>query len=236
MGYGFLNAKAAVDLAQQSVSNYLTKFAVPRATALPGMFGQYSKVHVLGTGGPNLSNVFNSIFNWNSANNAVYQFTLETNNGQPRHYTDLVGYSTFNLKVAQPKITINGNTGFAGLAGTYYVNTHNGNLVLVPLSGNYALYFSTSATPPNVRVEDFATDLEEERTANSVVYPNPFKSEVQLQVKEPSMVIVSSVNGNIIESSETQGDITIGQQYAPGIYIVKIVSGNNVEMHTIVKQ
>lgn len=236
MGYGFLNAKAALDLAQQGTTNYLTKFSVPRATALPGMFGHYSKVHVLGTGGPNLGNVFNSIFNWNSSNNAVYQFTLETNNGQPRHYTDLVGYSTFNLNGAQPRITINGSTGFAGLAGTYYVNTHNGNnLVLVAQSGNYALYFSNSSTPPNVRVEDLAAGMEES-TANSAVYPNPFKSEAQLNVKEASTVIVSGINGNVMESFETQGEVTLGQQYAPGVYVVKVVSGNTVEMHTIVKQ
>lgn len=168
------------------------------------MFGHYTKVYVLGTGGPDLSHVFNSIFNWASAQNQVHQFTLEIQDGTlPRAFTELKNYSTFNLNVAQPRITINGSSGFPNLAGTYYVNTHNGNnLVLVEQTGKYALYFSTSSTPPNVRAEDFAADLEE-NTANSVVYPNPFKSETQLNVKDASKIIVSSVNGSVIESFET---------------------------------
>lgn len=149
----------------QSISNFsngdilaariLYRADIPRTTGIPTGFKQYSKVHTLGTGGPNLSNVFNSVFNWwgNSNNpNGLYQFTLETNNHTPRSYTNIPDYGSYSLHGPEPEISINSSIGFPDLDGNYWVVFDGNNLVLVEKSGSYALYFSNSSTPPNLGI------------------------------------------------------------------------------------
>lgn len=128
---------------------------VPATAGIPNGFRQYSYVHTLGTGGPNLSNVFNSVFNWwgNSSNpNGLYQFTLETTNHTPRSYTNIPDYGSYSLHSSDPEISINSSIGFSGLDGDYWVVLDGDNLVLVEKSGSYALYFSNSSTAPNLGI------------------------------------------------------------------------------------
>ena len=236
-GYGLLDAHAAVVKAQAGNTNYLTKFSVPRATALPTFFKQSSKVHVLGTGGPNLSGVFNSIFNWNAGNSQLVQFTLERN-GAP-YYTELKNFSTHTFNQAQPKIVINNNTGYAGLAGTYFVNIHNNNLVLVAQNGSYALYFSNSSTPPSVRLEELAGSTEaaaQDEELAALAYPNPFASSTKIVLKEQSSVIVVNTNGEVVDKIEAADQVEIGANYKAGLYLVKVVAGSKVQRFSIVKE
>lgn len=207
-------------------TSYLTKFSVPRTTALPTLFKQSSFVHVLGTGGPNLSGVFNSIFNWNLSNNQLVQFTLERNSSP--WFTELKNFSTNTFNQAQPKIIINSSTGYAGLAGTYFINYHNGNVVLVAQSGQFALYFSTSSTPPNVRIEDLdaAADSEEMAMTNLLVSPNPSESEFQTLVqKDVALINIADLQGR---SVYTKADLakdesfSFGTQLGAGIYMVQV--------------
>lgn len=237
MGYGLINAKGALDLAKSTIPNYLTKFAVPRTTVLPSFFKQSSYVHVLGTGGPDMSMVRNSIFNWNLSNNQLVQFTLERNSNP--YFTELKNFSTNTFNQAQPKIVINGSTGYPGLAGTYYINYHNNNVVLVEQTGKYALYFSTSATPPSLRMEDLnaANNIESSNEDLAITaYPNPFVGHTTLNLKEGGMVIVTNATGELIEKMEVSESITIGENYKSGMYVVKVVSGSKVERFSIVKE
>ncbi len=131
----------------------LYKADIPATAGIPNGFKQYSHVHTLGTGGPNLSNVFNSVFNWwgNSSNpNGLYQFTLETNNNTPRSYTNIPDYGSYSIHGFQPELSINSSIGFSGLDGNYWVVLDGNNVVLVEKSGSYALYFSNSSTAPNL--------------------------------------------------------------------------------------
>ena len=128
---------------------------IPSTTGIPNGFKKYSNVHTLGTGGPNLNNVFNSVFNWwgNQYNpNGLYQFTLETNNNTPRSYTNIPDYGSYSIYGAQPEISINSSIGFAGLDGNYWVVLDGENLVLVDKLGAYALYFSNSSVAPNLGI------------------------------------------------------------------------------------
>ncbi len=131
-------------------STLLKKFNVPATAAIPTGFRKYSRVYTLGTGGPNLSNVFNSVLNWQGGNTGLYQFTLETTNGNPRHYTNLTSYMTYSLNTTSPQMTINGSSGFAGLEGEYWINVVGNDMVLVAKSGAYALYFTNASTPPSL--------------------------------------------------------------------------------------
>ena len=147
----------------QSISNFsngdivaartLYPADVPALAGIPNGFRKYSNVHTLGTGGPNLSNVFNSVFNWwgNSGYpNGLHQFTLETDNNTPRSYTNIPDYGSYSIHASQPEISINSSIGFAGLDGDYWVVLDGENIVLVEKSGSYALYFNNSSTAPNL--------------------------------------------------------------------------------------
>lgn len=213
-----------------STTSYLTKFSVPRTTALPSFFKQSSKVHVLGTGGPDMSMVFNSIFNWNLANNQLVQFTLERNSNP--YFTELKNFSTNTFNQAQPKIVINGSTGYPGLAGTYFINYHNGNVVLVEQTGKYALYFSTSTTPPNVRIEDLDADQTETSSSEEVaatgllVSPNPSESEFQTLVqKDVALINIADLQGRSVYSKTDlakDASFSFGTHLGTGIYMVQV--------------
>ncbi len=130
----------------------LDSYNVPRNTGIPNGFRRYSNVHVIGNNGPDLDNVFNSVLNWwgNSNNpNGLYQFTLETNNGSPRHYTNIPDFASYQLHAENPEISINASSGFSNLSGNYWINLDGDNLVLVEKSGAYALYFSNSSEGPS---------------------------------------------------------------------------------------
>ncbi|WP_226294166.1 glycoside hydrolase family 48 protein [Aquimarina algicola] len=123
-------------------------FDTPLATALPNINSQFENIYVLGNGGPNLDNVTNFTINWDLENNGLYQFSMNTNNGVPSWWNDLLPKVTQNFNATQPEVTITGS-GFAGLDGTYWATVDNNNFVLVSKTADFTLYFSTSATAPD---------------------------------------------------------------------------------------
>lgn len=246
MGYGLIDAEAAVLAAGGgSTTDLLDEFNVPRSSGIPTGFRKYSNVHTIGTGGPDLSNVFNSVFNWwgNSGNpNGLYQFTLETTDGNPSHYTDMVQHASYSLHQSNPDIDIYSSVGFTNLDGEYWINLDGSNLVLVEKSGDYALYFSNSSTPPSLRRADlggmenvFAEDL-----MSATASPNPFSNSIEVHIPESmgaaSLTVVDS-KGTPIENLSTEGgNVSLGSSYAPGIYMIKVIGETGVEQLTVIKQ
>lgn len=222
--------------------NLLSTFNVPRSSGIPNGFLKYSHVHTIGTGGPDLSNVFNSVFNWwgNQWNpNGLYQFTLETTNGSPRYYTNIPDFGSYQLFNASPEITIYSSVGFSGMAGSYWVTTDGDNLVLVEKSGEYALYFSNSSSVPNVRASANTSNSEWSVTNSEMIMPNPFYQEATLQIPAEmglSNVTVTDTRGKVIDSFTAEGSVKIGAQYEAGVYIIKVSSGNEVKQSKLVKQ
>lgn len=222
----------------------LSTFDVPRTSGIPNGFKKYSHVHTIGSGGPDLSHVFNSVFNWwgNQWNpNGLYQFTLETTNGNPRHYTNIPDFGSYQLFNAAPEITIYSSIGFAGMAGSYWVNTDGDNLVLVEKSGGYALYFSNSASAPNVRVAKNGIAEESILTGSTedLVMPNPFTYETKLVIPEEmgeANVTITDLSGRLVDSFIAAGTIKFGAEYEAGTYLVKINSGGMVKQSRFVKQ
>lgn len=223
-------------------SNLLAKYGVPRATPLPVKPTlQYNKVITLGVGGPNLSNVKNSIFTWNTSINQLTQFSLETSNGVPRYYTGLESptYSTNTFNQANPSITLK-NTGFANLDNSYYANFNGNDLVLVEKTGKYALYFCYNCTSAPAREEAL---FEEESIADNSLasYPNPFNSTITVDLSkmaEPKRLTVQDLAGNVLEGFNIEGEssLVLGQNYASGIYLVKIEGVSQTSMLKIVKE
>jgi uncharacterized protein YjdB len=216
-------------------------FGTPTTTALPTTNKSYNYVYVLGTGGPNLSNVSNFTINWDLPNKGLWQFSTNTKDGKPNWYNDLRTGATQTFASAQPSITLSG-TGFAGLDGSYYAAIDNGNFVLVSKTGGFTIYFSSSATAPVCAksAKAHSTAPEEE---NVTLYPNPFNDVVHLQLK--SSEIISSVKvfdqmGKlvlIIQNDQLNGNsIKFGNTLPNGIYILKVSTAINTHTYKLIKQ
>lgn len=216
----------------------LAIYNVPAASPIPNGFKQYSYVHTIGNSGPDMSAVFNSVFNWwgDQYNpNGLYQFTLETTTGQPRYYTNIPDYGSYKLHQANPEININSSNGFPELDGSYWVTFDNNNLVLVEKSGDYALYFSNSSTPPALQsasAKNALAGMEDDLQLTG--HPNPFIQNVSLVIPEQMgncQVKVADMSGMLIESFEApSGKVVLGGDYKPGIYNISI-SGNGTSKH-----
>ncbi len=122
-------------------------FGTPTAAPLASVNTSYENMHVLGAGGPAFSNFLRLTVNWDLANNGLYQFAFNTNDGTPSWYFNLSDSVVQNFASASPAITLS-NTGVQGLDGAYYATIDNGNFVMVSQTGGYTLYFSKSATAP----------------------------------------------------------------------------------------
>lgn len=241
---GTYTISGTIESEETTTTNLLAVYNVPSPSAIPNGFKQYSYVHTLGNSGPNMSSVFNSVFNWWGSQwntSGLYQFTLETTTGQPRHYTNLTDYSTYSLHQANPEFNINSSTGFPGLDGNYWVTLDGNNLVLVEKSGLYALYFSNSATAPTLPNSSAkkALAMEEEETYELLGHPNPFSQTVSMVIPEEMgncHVEVADMTGMLVESFDASaGKIILGGDYKPGIYNISISGNNTSKQLKIVK-
>jgi endo-1,4-beta-xylanase len=171
----------------------LTRFGVPRGTALPttSSNSSFNKIYTFGTAVPNLSNVTTTVINWDLPNKGLWQFSFNTNNGVPSWWIDMRS-SVQNFAQPQPAISFSG-LGIANLDGnSYYANVDGTNIVLVEKTGKHAIYFSNSTTAPagcgtiaaNARTSaDSPVRVSSE--IQSLKFPNPvFENQVTVEVPE----------------------------------------------------
>lgn len=125
-------------------------FGLPLPTALPSGSASYSKVYVLGNGGPNLANVTNLTLTWDLPSSGLWQFSISTNDGRPAWWKDLKTVSTWRFNQVQPDLTLT-NTGFPGLDGSYWIGLDQSSVVLVSKTRGFTLYFSNATTAPGCR-------------------------------------------------------------------------------------
>jgi uncharacterized protein YjdB len=209
-------------------------FGTPLATALPTVTNKsFSHAYVVGTGGPNLSNVTNFTINWDLPNNGLWQFSMNTNNGIPGWWVDLLPKITKSFNVPSPSCKIAGS-GIAGLDNDYWVNYDGTIFLLVAKSGNYAVVGSNSATPPTgcpgiKRAEFELTD------ANiPILYPNPVdKNEsimLNLQIAADNTKFnITDLTGKIVLSgnlTSNENSILLEGKLNSGIYFIRILNGN----------
>jgi endoglucanase len=234
---GSYTATSTITVTESSSSS--CTFGTPLSTPLPTINASYKYVYVLGSGGPSLTNVTTFTINWNLTDNGLYQFSVNTNDGNPNWYVDLRTGATQTFASAQPAITLSG-TGFTGLNGTYYATTDNGNFVWVSTTGSFAIYFSNSATTPTCTKSGSAL-LSAAIAENEVtLYPNPFTDEVTLHAESISSVKVYDQLGRIVlllKGSDLESNaVTFGKDLSKGVYIVKISRGNLMDSYKLVKQ
>jgi hypothetical protein len=215
-------------------------FGTPLTTALASLNKSYNYIYVLGTGGPNLSNVSNLTINWDLANKGLWQLSMNTKDGKPNWYVDLRAGTTQTFASVQPSITFAG-TGFIGLDGSYYAGIDNGNFVLASKTGTFTIYFSNSATAPTCTKS--ARELPVAQLPGNIqLFPNPFATEITLQESGEPVTSVEVYNqlGSlvlILNGSEIKDNaIKFGTGLVKGMYIIKVYRNNKIDSYKIIKQ
>jgi M6 family metalloprotease-like protein len=221
--------------------NLFTRFGIPRNAPLPTTIKNFKYVYSVGSGGPNLSNVSLAVINWDLPNNGLWQFSLQTNNGAPRWYTNIPSYGFNSFGASSPKIYIDGSMDFPGFSGFFFANTYNTNdLVLVNQSGAYAVIFTN--TPPAARTasDDFTstTSTSSVEISSVVSAPNPFTEQTTVSIPDAfgeATITVLNASGIVVETKTASKSFTLGDQYAAGLYLVKIASDYKTETIQIIK-
>ncbi|WP_158596988.1 Ig-like domain-containing protein [Aquimarina sp. BL5] len=202
-------------------------FGTPVNSGLAAMYKvTYSNVHVLGDDGAKLGNFRKFTINWVPANNGLYQFAFNTNNGAPDWYVDFKNTMTYQLKNAQPEIILN-NTGFEGLDGSYWVTRDGNNFVLVSKTKDFSLYFNNSSSAPTCSDRSNTSEIPDD--SQIVVFPNPVNDNVLnisgMDYELSSIEVVDMLGKIIIHKEEQTNDTQLNVSTLPtGTYVLIIKS------------
>ncbi|WP_010182066.1 cellulase family glycosylhydrolase [Aquimarina agarilytica] len=185
----------------------------------------YTKAYVLGLNGPNLTNITNFTINWDLANNGLYQFSVNTNNGSPNWWVDLRANAIQNFNAAQPSITLS-STGFTNLDGTYWVALDGTNFVMKSTTRDFTIYFSNQNTPPNCSVSG-SKQLSDNLIS---IHPVPTKNNLNISgLTYPALISIVSMQGStVLEFSANENTNQIDVSSLPtGHYFLLIQNNKN---------
>jgi hypothetical protein len=239
--YSFSNVQANHTIAasfapDNNPCDLLAKYAVPRTSPLPTLNNNsYSHSYTLGTGGPTLSNVTVFTINWDLPNKGLYQFSMNTNNGVPSWWIDLLPKISQTFASSSPAGTLSG-TGISGLDGEYWANVDGSNFVLVAKSGAYALYFTNGSAPAGcpVKSAEEITGIKLQNAEVVTLFPNPADRNASISINLKSQVngasyCITDMNGKTVVSGKLMSNmnsIALPANVKSGLYLVKISSGN----------
>ena len=119
-------------------------FNTPRPTSLPSSNESYSNIVVLGTGGPDLSNITSMSFTWDLGNTSLNSFNLSPSDGVPSWWVNLLPSTTHTFGSINPDLTLQG-TNIANLDGNYWINYYEDGLALVSKTGGFSIYASNDS-------------------------------------------------------------------------------------------
>ncbi len=217
-------------------------FGAPLANPLPTIANKaYTKIYVLGSGGPDLSNVTNFTINWDLINNGLWQFSMNTNNGTPSWWNNLLNSVTSqNFNSAQPSITLSG-TGFPNLDGDYYATIDGDNFALVSGAGGFTIYFSNSNTPPIC--ENLLQDQLSLAGLSIKTFPNPVQDKLVIIGKDllnGARINLVDINGRILRTINVQSKVKQIELHTTdlisGLYFVKVYHNKRTETMHIIKE
>lgn len=219
------------------------KFGTPAATALPSINKSFNKIYVLGTGGPNLSNVTNFTINWDLPNKGLWQFSFNTNNGIPTWWLDMIPKTTQTFSNTSPACKLTG-TGIAGLDGEYWANLDGSNFVLVSKTGSFSIYFTNGAAPVGCTSKSGLLALNNEWGISESIslHPNPISQNGKLEIRlktlaANSQYIITDLSGKTIVSGilkENYNTITLNGNISSGLYLIKVNNGTETFMQKLI--
>ncbi|WP_025742139.1 PKD domain-containing protein [Aquimarina pacifica] len=218
--------------------NFGTPLSEPLAT-IPN--ASYSNSHVLGTGGPDLSNVTSFVINWDLQNNGLWQMSFNTNNGIPGWWINLTtAITSQNFNSVAPQVTLSG-TGIPNFDGEYYVTIDGGNFVMVSINSSFTIYFSNSADLPTCSNVSQKSEFKTSEVL-ATVYPIPSNSMFTMQLVSPDVtgIKVYSVTGQellVLEPDALKNrTITFGENFATGNYFAKVFKDGGFQMIRLLKR
>ena len=134
---------------------------------------------------------------------------------------------------------ITGNQGAAWLETTVDLTPYKGNVRVIFRATRGSGYRSDIAVD-QIRLRDaMPLTLEEIGVSESfTVYPNPFKENIAIHLKEQSKIIVRNVTGAVINNLELKkGNQTIDMSLIPkGIYFISVENSSGFKTEKIIKQ
>jgi endoglucanase len=205
-------------------------FGTPTANALDSFDRiTFTKMYVLGSGGPSNTNFKSLKINWILATKTLNQFGYNTVNGVPAYYVELKATAVQNFGASNPAINII-DSGYPGLDGEYWVTKKGLNLILVSKTKGYTLYFTNETTAPSCSASRInSQDVNAEMIT---VNPNPASDLVNLSgLTSDTIVTVIDMQGKTIISkklntNENKMDVST---LKTGIYILNAQYGDYVQ-------
>ncbi|WP_025742140.1 cellulase family glycosylhydrolase [Aquimarina pacifica] len=215
-------------------------FGAPLSTSLESINRSFNYSYTLGTGGPDLSNVTSFVINWDLQNNGLWQFSMNTNNGQPSWWNDLkTNITSQNFNSASPAVTLSG-TGFPNLDGSYYVAIDGSNFVMVSIDSAFTLYFSNQTTEPACSDESKSSTLTAGLLAKALSNPATSKFEIEVLSSEVTDMTLYSITGRKLLSVAPEAlktrIVTFGEELSTGIYMLKVLQGKESQTLKLVKE
>lgn len=87
-----------------------------------------------------------------------------------------------------------------------------------------------------MEVTGTVTDINSSVSNQIQIYPTPFKDEVFINTPKESKVTVTDHAGNKVYTAETdESGVSIGQDFAPGVYFVNVIDGHKVHTRKVIK-
>lgn len=219
------------------VGSSVCAYNTPTSNALPTISADFQYVYILGEDAPaDLQGIERASLNWNLEDNggSLYNFGINLSQGFSPNYINVADVSNNSFSSNNGSAISISGSGLTGLNGDYYVAEDNGNFVMVSETGDYAIYFSTSATEPTcpdaIVLSNPVLDLTNYEIS---MFPNPTSEIVDVVVKttedfkdvEREVVIVNLLGQKVIGKSITKGERLVRlnvEEFAVGVYLLQI--------------
>ena len=222
------------DSTEEEVGNCL--FGTPSPSKLTSYDrAEFNKVYILGNKDPKITNFRRFRINWNATTKRLYQFAVNTTDGVPTHYVNLLDKITYNFADSKSEITLK-NTGLSGWDGSYWVTSDGANFVMVSKTKGFTIYFSNGAAPSCNRV---SAKFISSQVEGIQLFPNPAKNELNVEVLNDTqrLIEIVTLQGEIVLTTNSFKSSTIDIEHlSPGIYFLISYSNGNQESIPFVKQ